>query len=284
MANSARGGFVAIALAVACTKTSPVVVEAGPPVAPNARWEKSDLVVEGHPEWKLHLDYGAAGAMLAPRGWPGGTKLGFGASTVAADAPPAQPLPIFTHLGSVVVWRQDVEAGAFFPPDVDVPPGAALAITLPSGAVIQTMLPGGKAPPALIELAMAHAAKEGLVFDGEPATPAGPHSTYFLDPARSDDVIGPAKTLADVDWIASVTSAVEAGGGTTCTFAGGKKYPLEKETQTITITTRRTKEKIDEKVFAPATGCPMVAFDERAISSPPRDVVFAWIRDVAKAR
>ncbi|CAN5690234.1 hypothetical protein BH09MYX1_BH09MYX1_39050 [soil metagenome] len=266
----------------ACTKASTnAAVDAGPPPAPAVHWEKSDLHVTGHDDWKLHVDYDTIGAKLVVSGFPKGTKLVVGATEVSAEAS-TNAVEIFPWLGAVTIWRQNVEAGAFFPPAISVPSSTPLKITLPDGAIIVTTLPSAAASPLLVEGAMQKAATTGLTFEGEgEATP--PHSTYFVDPARSDDVIGPALTLADVDWIAFVHSKVDSGGGTMCAFAGGKRYALEKETQTITITTRRKHEKIDEKVFAPTAGCPMVAFDERAIASPARDDVFAWIRDVEKA-
>lgn len=270
-------------LVVACSKPAAPPPEAGAPVAPAIRWAERDLIVTGHDAWKLHVDYDAAGAKVTMTGWPSDAKVMAGATALAAGS--NAPVPVFAWLGSVAVWRQDVEAGAYFPPDVAVPGLAPLVITLADGAVISTKLPAGNAPPQLVEAAMAKAARDGLVFEGEAdRDPKAPHSIYFLDPIRSDEVIGPAATLEAIDWVALVQSKVESGGGATCTFVGGKRYPLERETQTITITTRKTHERVDEKVFAAAAGCPMVALDERAIATPARDVVFAWLRDVAKSR
>lgn len=274
---------LSLAVLVACTKPTTAPVEAGPPVAPEVRWNARDLAVTGHDDWKLHVEYDGAGAKLTLSGFPADTKVVVGSTPVALSS--TDSIPVFAWLGKVAVWRQDVEAGAYFPPDVSVPGLAPLAITLGNGATITTTLPSGTAPPQLVEAAMAKAAHEGLAFDGEAARdPSAPHTIYFLDPIRSDDVIGPAAILEGIDWIAFVQSKIEGGGGVTCSFVGGTRHPLERETQTITITTRKTHEKIDEKVFAATATCPMVALDERAIASPSRDVVFAWLRDVAKSR
>ncbi len=270
--------------ALACSKPAPPPpVEAGPPPPPNVRWEGKELVTDGHADWKLQVTWGASGAELAPVGWPAGTRFVVG--TAKADSVDASSVPssVFGWMGAVAVFHQDVDAGRFFPPDVPMPANVPLVIELPDGAVVKTTLPPGNAPPLVVEALMAHAAKNGLVFEGEGAAPAA-HTTYLLDPARADDVVGPAQTLAEIDWIAVVTSKVESGGGATCPFAGGKKYPLEKETQTITLQARRTREKLDEKVFAPAPGCPMMAFDERAIASPAHETIVAWISSVAHSR
>lgn len=272
-------------LAMACTKPSPTgaPVDAGPPVAPQVHWLERDLVVTGHDDWKLHVDYDGAGAKLTMTGWPSDAKAVVGATTFAPGS--KDSIAIFGWLGAVAVWRQDVDAGAYFPPDVSVPGLTPLRITLATGATITTTLPAGTAPPQIVEAAMAKAAQDGLAFDGELARdPKVSHSIYFLDPVRSDDVLGPAATLDAIDWIAFVQSKIEGGGAVTCSFAGGKRYPLERETQTITITTRKTHEKIDEKVFVSTASCPMEALDERAIASPPREVIFSWLRDVAKSR
>lgn len=277
-----KGGALFV-LAVACSKPTTAPVEAGPPSAPEIRWSERNLLVTGHDDWKLHVDYDGGGAKLTMTGWPTDAKVLVGATPVAAGS--KDSTAIFEWLGAVATWRQDVEAGAYFPPDVSVPGVTPLRITLGSGATIVTTLPAGTAPPQLVEAVMTKASRDGLVFDGEPARdPSAPHSIYFLDPMRSDDVVGPAATLGAIDWIATVQSKIESAGGATCAFAGGKKYPLERETQTIVITTRRTHDKIDEKVFAAAAGCPMEALDERAIASPARDAVFSWLRDVAKSR
>jgi hypothetical protein len=246
-------------------------------------WEGLELRTDGHPDWQLRLAWDPDGARLSPSGWPKGTHFVVGPTSVEESAALHAAVPVFPWLGGVPVFHQDVDAGRFFPPDVAMPTNVPLAIELPDGAVVKTTLPGGTTSPLVVDAVMEHAVKNGLVFEGEANAPAV-HTVYFLDPASSDVVLGPGATLADVDWIAVVANAVGPGDGVRCTFAGGKRYPLEKVTWTITLQSRRTRAKIDEKVFPPAPGCPMVALDERALATPARDVVFAWITSVAGTR
>jgi hypothetical protein len=108
--------------------------------------------------------------------------------------------------------------------------------------------------------------------------------TTVVHTSESEAVVGPGATLADADWIASGTSEFAKVEGTMCAYNMGGKYPLEVETQTVTIFERRTHAVIETKAWKPASaGCPKFAIGGRAILGSGRDAVFAWLRSVAKA-
>lgn len=270
---------LAIAFAsLACSRTN-AVVDAGPPPPPAVHWTDRDLVVDGHPEWKLRATLEGDGAHLVVASFPSGTELSFGGRTTPADAVPKEAFDVGPKLGAVPVFHPEPDAGRYFPPDVDVPP-LPLEVRLPTGATIVTSVPVAKAPPSIVSVAMARAAREGLSFDGEGTS--GAHSIYLVDPDGADEVVGPASTLSMVDRVAIATRVIEPASGTTCAFAGGKRFPLENATVTVTVYGRRDHARLDARTFPPAPGCPMDARDERAVAVPARATLLGWLAELAR--
>lgn len=251
-----------------------------PTTAPAARWEKcvgcSRLVLDGHDSLTFDLSYGVDGEINVSsigRGrWPKDTVVAIG-----KEEHPLLETTKFTDVwsiyGSIPAPRKDNHA---IRSSID-PSSSKLAIKLRNGVTIAVPLPAGEVSSSLPNTVMTYAAKHPLTFDGEPAH-AKPHTVFFtLDGAATYEVVGPGKTLADTDWIAFVTREAAQVPGVTCHYERGS-YPLERDTQTVTLLDRQTGSTIETKTFAPTSKeCPILAYDGHAWVSPSHDALLAWI-------
>jgi hypothetical protein len=273
------------------TTAAPSPAENLPAVAPAVRWDKAKLVVEGWPALTFEVKYGVEGdvsfGVFGQATWPKASKVVLGTSeawlTNSGTASITKPYGIY---GSLPLFHPKAGAGPLdmIPPsNVPFKPSAPVIIRLSNGVEMSITLPEGQVLESLEAKIMKEAAKGPFRFDGEKEH-SGPHTTYFVHTRESEAVVGPGATLADADWIASGASETAKVEGKMCAYNMGGKYPLEVETQTVTIFERRTHAIIETKVWKPASvGCPTFAIGGRAILGSGRDVVFAWRRSVAKA-
>lgn len=95
------------------------------------------------------------------------------------------------------------------------------------------------------------------------ATAPATHSVFLVAPHLPAQVLGPATTVADIDWVA----VLEDRGwdeSATCDYAdtGGtysKKLKQKRAQKTVTIYDRRTGAAVDAKEFTAEGACPEIA-------------------------
>ena len=272
------------------TRTTAATVAAPlPTTAPAAHFDKDKLVVDGHPEWKCDVRYTVDGDLTCASvgSWPAKTKLVLGKDDAWIEANGVttikRPYAIY---GGIPIAEEKPDAGPLAglgAPDPMFEPSSSITFRFDNGVEMVVPLPKQKVLKSLADKVMGYAQTTALTFDGE-GEHKGPHTAYYVHPTQSSAVLGPGTKLVDADWIASATSKVEKMEGKTCSFNTGSVYPLEIETQTVKILDRKTNAVVEEKTFAPKTiGCPTFAFGGHATIGPGRDVVFAWVKSVAKA-
>lgn len=267
-----------------------------PTTPPTFTWRKDAgndfvLVVDDHPTWTLRTSYLMVGSTQEVRFkeglWPKNTWIIVGTDERVLAAASGKPFDLTqyvpTVLGPVPVWRRDPKQPGATPEAATISLKTPLRLRLENGVEIATVL-----PPTSIEYedAVRHvtsrARKGPFRFDDE-GEHVGPHSTFFLDSETSTEVLGPAQTLAEVDWLAVVEKSTETIAKKQCRYVGRVSFPLEIESQTVTIFDRRTHEEVATKTFRPVAACPAIAVDERAISRVRTDDIKAWIQKTAKA-
>ncbi len=220
------------------------------------------------------------GAHNSHDGW----KLSAEGKVVASDQGNALlRLPIASSLASlqVAAWTRNepLDFGKTFTLSI---PGRADAVV--------------KVPPVPVGWALAGvlagAAKGPVTLPGEGAAPRA-HSVLFAERSFASPVLGPAKTFAELDWVAVKTMKGQHDLGTCeyqfvrsrpgSTTSGGrlsvKKLGLE---ETVTIYARRTGAVVDRKDFrAPAEGkCPSSLGAARDVTIPIElEEVRAWLKD-----
>lgn len=269
---------------VACNEPPPpqvIPIDTPPPedplptVAPAVSWEDGRLRVEGQPTWLADAGYTSDGASLSVVGaWPSGTLVvAEGTTTPTSEL---RRFDVYRALGATEIFRADVEAGRFFAGDVTVQPNIPIVFRLSNGVELTTALPPGEVHYGIVDRAFEHAAEHGLAFDGE-APHAGPHSTHLVDEAGNSEIVGPARTLAEVDRVATRAATFAPDPSRVCDYIGGARLPLEIETDVVTLRDRRTAAVIETRSFtARGTDCPLVALDSRAIASPIAEIR-AWL-------
>lgn len=262
--------------------------QALPATPPASRWENERLVVEGHPTWHFGISYTTDGevflALDQGAWWPKGTKVTLGEETQPLSSASARFQQAAFVFGSMPVWRPDEAKGELFAPRrLPVTPTASLKVQFANGVEIVTQLPAADAPSSIAKKVMSVAKQKPLVFDGEPPRAATP-SAFHFDGERGTSVLGPAKTLSEIDYvIVSELAFSPDPNGTTCSYNVTGQLPLELETATVTIYDRRTHEPIGTKTFGVTKpSCPQYALSKRAILGPPRREIDGWIADLTK--
>jgi hypothetical protein len=122
----------------------------------------------------------------------------------------------------------------------------------------------------------------GVSFGKEPDAPPREHTVVYLAGLEAK-VIGPAKTLVEVDWVAAQED-LPGRRGKTCEGykdnKGGttKSLPLEQIDRNIVIYERKTAKEITRKKFDAAADCPMFAFGDTAKTYPEDSAIETWLR------
>ena len=257
-----------------------------PATAPSATWTGQRLTVAGHPSWKLSVSYGVGDEVAVNleggARWPSQTKLIAGSEERWLEGSTVVKMNLPALYGSVAVQRTDIDAGVYFhSAGGAITPEMPLRIRFSNGVEIVTTFPSGTTLGNPADAVMRYAKDKPLVFDGE-KDHKGSHSIYYLDSFGSPEVVGSAKNLSDVDWLAVANSKTEKSSKT-CAYVNGGSLPLELETQTITVYDRRTHAVVDTKTFGPSRECPTFAFNGRALARPYLDPIHAWFHSVDKA-
>jgi hypothetical protein len=170
-----------------------------------------------------------------------------------------------------------------------IDPKASVQITFPDKVKISSAL-----PPVAVKFGLEEALKNlkngtPVLFGNEPDTNPAAHTILWPYANTIDDegLFGPAKTMRDVDWIASEEELPLRTGGKKCSGykasdeAGpGKTLDLSLQDWNVHIIERKTGKVIDTKKFEADGTCPLSAFGDVATSTPGWDAVKAWIRTI----
>ena len=122
----------------------------------------------------------------------------------------------------------------------------------------------------------------GVSFGKESDAPSREHTVVYLA-GLDAKVIGPAKTLVEVDWI-GVQEDLPGRRGKTCEGykdnKGGttKSLPLEQVDRNIVIYERKTAKEITRKKFDASSDCPMFALGDTAKTYPDDSAIESWLR------
>src|SRR5262245_57551859 len=116
-----------------------------------------------------------------------------------------------------------------------------------------------------------------------PSTPPAEHTILFVD-SLSSDTIGPAGTVAEIDWVALLSNLPERKGKMCSGYkptggtGAGDTLPLVMKDAKLTVYDVRTSKEIGAKDFKAAETCPTLTFSKEANSYPSRDEMKAWLR------
>ncbi|MFO0675860.1 MAG: hypothetical protein U0169_04960 [Polyangiaceae bacterium] len=123
----------------------------------------------------------------------------------------------------------------------------------------------------------------------EAAPAATEHSIAWL--GTSEEVLGPAKTLRQVDWVATQENA-PARTGKMCPGykitgkSGTETKDLQQQLQDweVVVFDRKTTNVVAKKVFEASKDCPMMAFQGVAKSYPNTAEVKGWLRELRSSK
>lgn len=227
--------------------------------------------------------------MVYALGLPAGTKLRFGADSQQAAAG-AETRLRFEMAAQVAA----LPLGDAFDAKFKLDPKQTLTITFPGNHIVAV-------PAAAV------AARHGLnrwfggvhsgaaVFAGEPMTAAKAHTVMVWKKILmgAPVVIGPAKSVSDIDLVA-IANDEKPHSGRTCegyipSGGTGKETPhsyvLSMRDQTVNIYDRRTGKIVKSKLFPGEDKCPSSAFSTKGVVySYPRDAdIVAWATKVRTA-
>lgn len=242
---------------------------------PTPQWAGKKLTFQGAPGEVTfsftNFDYAAWGYKL-----PAGTILEMGGESFTFGGSDSHTLSIRSTETLAKVSPSDALDYKF-----EVDPKQKVSITFPGGT--KQTFDAPKAPIKFGVVAQFKNAKNvPLKFAGE--TPPKEHTILYT--GSSEQVIGPAATLAEVDWVAyddrvpSKVTKVCSGYKKSGANGGGpeKSYNLESFDSEVTIMDRATMKEIDKKTFTATGNCPMMAFSGKATSYASTDDIIKWLR------
>ena len=157
-------------------------------------------------------------------------------------------------------------------------PKASLELKYPGGLVQKVDL-----PPLSVEFGVASVLKEAadhpVAFGPEPGAAPAEHSVAWAS-ALTPTVIGPAKRLSEVDWVALSVDSPRASQKT-CSGYSGKNptLPLAPIDKIVSIYERKTSKVITKKTFVADEACPIIAMGDTAQTFPNEEQIKQWLRE-----
>jgi hypothetical protein len=226
--------------------------------------------------------FGTTGCGVRLEKLPEGTKAKLGAAEATAEG--KSQLKLEFDMGEQI-GKASVEDALRYDKTVD--PQLTLELTFPDGVKVSAALPG-LTTKYFIEQTMEKDLINGkpVLFGKEAADPPKAHSILFLDALLDRDaVIGPAKTMSEIDLVAVKEPQEKRSGNKKCTGykATGDKGPgtdadLMLVDWDVKIIERKTGKVVDSKKFEGEKRCPFVASNGEATSYPDRRAIQTWLR------
>lgn len=256
-------------------------VIAGPTTPPTPVWADTKLSFRGIPSTGSLL-LSDLDCTLTFEKLPAGTQVSVGDVRGSANDSGYLSLkvPFAERLGAIspleaIDFRSKIDPK--LTASMEFPTGVKLSLPLPSLGVSFG-----------VKSALAKAPNRPVLF-GSSDTKNGPseHSVLWL--GASEEVLGPAKTLSEVDLIA-VKDNLPVRKGKQCPGykISGKdeKQTLEQELQDfeVSVVERRTSKLVAKKRFPASPDCPMLAFQGRAQSYPDTNEIKAWLRELRTSK
>lgn len=215
-------------------------------------------------------------------GLPEGTTLAVGGGEVRSAG-----------VGGMVESSVDLaDAVAALPPaqaldyTFHVDPKATATLTFPGGVMSSFAM-----PPTSVSFSITDGLKAcsdtPMTFGKKDAAQPSEHTIVYL--GTSAEVLGPAKTMADVDWVALEQPSGTRNGkkcsgykktGAAKADSDEKTYVLSMVDRKVTVYERRTSKAIASREFKAKEVCPMMSFGDEAKSYPDSEEIKAWLRTV----
>ena len=225
--------------------------------------------------------FGGTGCAVRLEKLPEGTKVKLGAKEEVAKA---SALRVEFELGDALGKATPKDALSY---DRTVDPGLSLEVTFPDGAKVSGALPGVTAKYMLeqdLEKKLANGTP--VLFGKEPDAAPAAHTILFLGALMEDEkVMGPAKTMAEIDLVAVHTALPKKSGDKKCTGykatneqGPGREADLMLVDWDVSLIERKTAKVIEKKTFEAEKRCPMFAQGNETTSYPDRREIQTWLR------
>jgi hypothetical protein len=224
---------------------------------------------------------------------PAGTKVTLGRDTATVR-----------EIGNVEVkldvwsWLADVDPRDLWS-DHQLDPGASVELVYPGGLAQKIELPPVGIIPAMDRI-LKTVADHPLLFANEPGAPPAEHTILWIETwAKDSAVIGPARVMRDVDWIAFATALPARRSAKTCSAymdahggPGKQAYPFVMVDDDVAIYERTTSKVIARTTFAAPEQCPQLfrkfygddyigitsRTSDTVMSTPAREPIKEWLR------
>jgi hypothetical protein len=212
---------------------------------------------------------------------PDDTKLKVGAQEVtSANGRATVNIP----MGDVIAKASPGDALKY---DKKLDPEQSVELTFADGVKVTEKLPP-RTTKYLIESFLKKKLPNGtpVLFGKEVDAPQTNHTILNLTGGLAlDDVMGPAKTMSEVDWVAVESRLPKRPAGKKCTGykakdekGPGREADLFFEDWDVKIVERRTGKVIESKKFEANDRCPMFASGNEATTYPDSRAITTWLR------
>lgn len=257
------------------SSTSSSTTDTAPTTAPVAEWKDSQVSFKGTKAKGSVLMRGTS-YDVSFSDLPANAKVTVGGKSASANSSGyvAQKVDVTERLAALAPKDAFDSSYAFDPQtkaEVEFSPTAKVMLDLP-------------ARPAAFGLSDLFKKAADTPVPFVTSQPAGSHTVVLTSiPA---EVLGPAKTLKEVDWVA-VSENLPPRKGKTC--SGYKKdkgdtrtssYQLEMVDQRLSVYEVATSKLVEAKDFKASETCPMMTFNGAAKSYPPAADPKRWLREL----
>ncbi len=257
--------------------TRPVSSAVAVASAPTPSWKDIELTFPELPKARGSFSFHGMDYVVTFSSLPPGTKVNVGALSETAG------------IGGYVTTKVDVseELGTVSPKDAFdyrykwVP---HIPVTLDFGGPRLTVDAPPVSPSYALNQAFKTVADRPLTFGKEMAGPPVEHSIAYLA-ATAPEILGPARSLADIDLIALHTDLPYRTGplckDSRSTDAGASKgHPLKLVDRKVTVYERKTSKVVANQDFKADDTCPMFSYGEQTTTYPALESVKVWLRTV----
>jgi hypothetical protein len=212
---------------------------------------------------------------------PADTKVKIGSNEKTAGT---TPVSVNFDMAAVIAKASPSDALKY---DKQVDPEQSVELTFPDGVKVTEKLPP-VTTKYLIESELKKKLPNGtpVLFGKEVDAPQTTHTILNLAGALSlDDVMGPAKTMVEIDWVAVETKLPKRPAGKKCKgykstgdTGPGREADLFYEDWEVKIVERRTGKVVETKKFEASARCPYVASGNEATTYPDSRTITMWLR------